>query len=139
VNIETTSLNSKGGSPSKRGKKRHVTDGIMHIQATFNNTIVTISDLDGATLGWSAPTRQQSIKGSKKRTPLAAQLSAASVVKEMVERYGLERVKIKVNGPGPGREGAIRGAQDAKVNILEITDITGYPFNGRRPRKKRRV
>ena len=111
--------------------------GIAHIQASFNNTIVTISTLSGDTLAWSSP-GERKFKGTRKGTPFAAR-SAALEVGSRVKSAGMEKIQVNVKGPGPGREMAIRGLQEAGLQIAVIRDITGIPHNGCRPPKKRRV
>ncbi len=111
--------------------------GIAHIQASFNNTIVTISTLAGDTLAWSSP-GERKFKGTRKGTPFAAR-SAALEVGNRVKSAGMDKIQVNVKGPGPGREMAIRGLQEAGLRIAVIRDITGIPHNGCRPPKKRRV
>ena len=123
----------------KRRKKnaRHVTSGIAHIQASFNNTIVTITDKQGNTICW-ASAGSSGFHGSKKSTPFAAQIAAASAAKKALE-LGLKEVEVFVNGPGSGRESAIRSLQQAGLSIHAINDVTPIPHNGCRPPKRRRV
>jgi len=124
----------------KKAKKRSlkgVTSGIVHIQATFNNTIITITDRQGHTLSWSSP-GTVGFSGSKKSTPFAAQVAASSAAKQAKD-LGLQTVDILVKGPGSGRESAIRAVQAAGLNVMSIRDVTPIPHNGCRPRKKRRV
>lgn len=111
--------------------------GIAHIQASFNNTIVTISTLSGDTLAWSSP-GERKFKGTRKGTPFAAR-TAALEVGTRVKAAGMNQIQVNVKGPGPGREMAIRGLQEAGLRIAVIRDITGIPHNGCRPPKKRRV
>ncbi|HEY8450444.1 MAG TPA: 30S ribosomal protein S11 [Bacillota bacterium] len=126
----------RGQRPRKR-ERRQVTRGIVHIRSTFNNTIVTITDLQGNTLSWgSAGT--QGFKGSKKGTPFAAQLAAEHAAREAME-YGLKEVEVWVKGPGAGREAAIRSLQGSGLEISAIKDVTPIPHNGCRPPKRRRV
>ena len=122
---------------TKKKVKKTVVDGVAHIHASFNNTIVTITDRQGNALSW-ATSGGSGFRGSRKSTPYAAQIAterAAVVAKE----YGMKSVAVFVHGPGPGRESSIREliAQDFK--IVEITDVTGIPHNGCKPAKKRRV
>ena len=125
-------------SPRTRKKvKKNVVDGIAHIHASFNNTIVTITDRQGNALGW-ATAGGSGFRGSRKSTPFAAQVAAervATVVKEM----GMKNLDVCVKGPGPGRESAIRALNANGFNITSITDVTPIPHNGCRPPKKRRV
>jgi small subunit ribosomal protein S11 len=125
-------------SPRTRKKvKKNVADGIAHIHASFNNTIVTITDRQGNALAW-ATAGGSGFRGSRKSTPFAAQVAAervAGVVKEM----GMKNVEVCVNGPGPGRESAIRALNANGFIITSITDVTPIPHNGCRPSKRRRV
>ena len=121
---------------SKKGV-RHVTSGIAHIQASFNNTVVTITDRQGNALCW-ASSGSSGFKGSKKSTPFAAQIAAMNCAKKAVEQ-GLKEVEVFVKGPGSGRESAIRALQQAGLTISAIKDVTPIPHNGCRPPKRRRV
>jgi small subunit ribosomal protein S11 len=123
---------------SRKKIKRQVVEGIVHIQATFNNTLITITDRHGGAIAWSSSARC-GFRGSRKSTPYAAQIAADTAAKEAVERYGLRSVDVKVKGPGPGRESAIRALQAVSLKVLSIEDVTGIPFNGCRQQKKRRV
>jgi small subunit ribosomal protein S11 len=121
----------------KKVVKREVRQGIAHIQSTFNNTIVTITDMQGNTIGWaSAGVAGQ--RGSRKSTPFAAQLVAKSAATKAME-YGLKFVEVFVKGPGAGRESAIRALQAAGLEVKAIRDVTPIPHNGCRPPKRRRV
>jgi small subunit ribosomal protein S11 len=126
-------------SPSRTRKKvkKNVVDGIAHIHASFNNTIVTISDRQGNALAW-ATAGGSGFRGSRKSTPFAAQV-AAERVGEMVKEFGLKNLEVEVKGPGPGRESAVRALNNAGFRITNITDVTPIPHNGCRPPKKRRV
>ena len=117
--------------------KRNVVDGIAHIHASFNNTIVTLTDRQGNALGW-ATSGGSGFRGSRKSTPFAAQV-AAERAGEMVKDYGLKNLEVEVKGPGPGRESAVRALNNAGFRITNITDVTPIPHNGCRPPKKRRV
>lgn len=122
---------------AKKVVRHNVVRGVAHIKATFNNTIISISDMNGRTLCWeSAGT--QGFKGSWKSTPFAAQ-KAAEACGRKVKKMGLVDVEVKVKGPGSGRESAIRSLEAAGLNISAIEDVTPIPHNGCRPRKKRRV
>jgi small subunit ribosomal protein S11 len=123
---------------SRKKTKKQVVDGITHIRASFNNTIVTITDIQGNTLAWSSAA-SCGYRGSRKSTPYAAGEAAAKVAQLVVENFGMKNVQVRVNGPGPGRESAIRSLHTAGLKILSITDATGIPFNGCRDPKKRRV
>ena len=124
---------------AKKSKKllRTVTSGIAHILASFNNTIVTITDREGNTLTW-ASTGSSGFKGSKKSTPFAAGIAAESAAKKALER-GVKEVEVFVKGPGSGRESAIRSIQAAGLSVKSIRDVTPIPHNGCRPEKRRRV
>nr|YP_010619524.1 Ribosomal protein S11 [Xiphosiphonia pinnulata]WAX03537.1 Ribosomal protein S11 [Xiphosiphonia pinnulata] len=118
-------------------KRKNVINGITHIQSTFNNTIITITDLQGETITWSS-SGVSGFKGAKKSTPFAAQTTAEKAAKVAID-YGMKQTEIMVNGPGSGRETAIRAIQAAGIEITLIKDITPVPHNGCRPPKKRRV
>jgi len=123
-----------------RGKKKlagRVTSGVAHIKATFNNTNVTITDLDGNTLVW-ATAGTVGFKGSRKSTPFAAQVTAQEAATKAID-LGLKEIKIFVKGPGAGRESAIRALQAAGLEVTLIKDVTSIPHNGCRPPKRRRV
>ena len=129
---------AKPSSGAKRKKvKKNVVDGIAHIHASFNNTIVTITDRQGNALAW-ATAGGSGFRGSRKSTPFAAQV-AAERVGEMVKEFGLKNLEVEVKGPGPGRESAVRALNNAGFRITNITDVTPIPHNGCRPPKKRRV
>ncbi len=126
----------KKATPKKR-KKLSIDRGVVHISATFNNTIVTLTDMDGNTVLWASG-GTAGYTGSKKSTPYAAQLAADKVAKEAM-KLGLTRVSVQVKGPGSGRESAIRTIQSAGLTVDSISDITPIPHNGCRPRRRRRV
>lgn len=128
---------AKAGSRSKKKVKKSVSDGVAHIHASFNNTIITITDRQGNALGW-ATAGGSGFRGSRKSTPFAAQV-AADRVGEMVKEYGLKNLDVNVKGPGPGRESAVRALNNAGFKITSICDVTPIPHNGCRPPKKRRV
>jgi small subunit ribosomal protein S11 len=121
----------------RRKEKKNVAHGQAHIKSTFNNTIVTITDLQGNTLSW-ASAGNVGFKGSRKSTPFAAQLAAEAAARRAQE-HGLQRVDVFVKGPGSGRETAIRSLAATGLEILGINDVTPVPHNGCRPRKRRRV
>ncbi len=123
-------------TPKKR-KKLSIDRGVVHISATFNNTIVTLTDMDGNTVLWASG-GTAGYTGSKKSTPYADQLAADKVAKEAM-KLGLTRVSVQVKGPGSGRESAIRTIQSAGLTVDSISDITPIPHNGCRPRRRRRV
>ena len=122
---------------SKKKIKKNVNDGIAHIHATFNNTIVTITDRAGNTLSW-ATAGGSGFRGSRKSTPFAAQVAAEKAGKAAQE-FGLKNLEVKVKGPGPGRDSALRALNNVGFNINSIEDITPIPHNGCRPPKQRRV
>ena len=124
----------------KKGRKRekkNVQIGVAHIQASFNNTLVTITDMSGNVIVWSSA-GGQGFKGSRKSTPFAAQRAADTAAKKAME-YGMRQVDVYVKGPGSGRESAIRGLQAAGLKVNLIKDVTPIPHNGCRPPKRRRV
>ena len=127
---------STAGKTRKRAK-RMVTDGIAHVHASFNNTIVTITDRQGNTLSW-ATSGGCGFRGSRKSTPFAAQV-AADKAGVAAQEYGLKNVEVRVCGPGPGRESAVRALNAAGLKVTSIEDVTPIPHNGCRPPKKRRV
>ncbi len=122
---------------TRKKVKKNVVDGIAHIHASFNNTIVTITDRQGNALAW-ATAGGSGFRGSRKSTPFAAQV-AAERAGEAVKEYGLKNLEVEVKGPGPGRESAVRALNNAGFRITNITDVTPIPHNGCRPPKKRRV
>jgi small subunit ribosomal protein S11 len=121
----------------KKKEKKNITEGVVHIQSTFNNTIITITDLSGNVVAWSSA-GTQGFKGSRKSTPFAAQVAAEDAVKKAKE-HGMRRVQVYVKGPGSGRESALRSLQVSGFNISLIRDVTPIPHNGCRPPKRRRV
>ena len=122
---------------TRKKVKKDVSDGIAHIHASFNNTIITITDRQGNALAWSTA-GGSGFRGSRKSTPFAAQV-AAERVGEIVKEYGMKNLEVEVKGPGPGRESAVRALNNAGFQITNITDVTPIPHNGCRPPKKRRV
>jgi small subunit ribosomal protein S11 len=123
--------------PTRKKVKKTVVDGVAHIHASFNNTIVTITDRQGNTLSW-ATSGGSGFRGSRKSTPFAAQV-AAERAGEAAQEYGLKNLDVEVKGPGPGRESAVRALNNAGYKITNITDVTPIPHNGCRLPKKRRV
>jgi small subunit ribosomal protein S11 len=121
----------------KKKEKKNITEGVAHIQSTFNNTIITITDLSGNVISWSS-SGLQGFKGSRKSTPFAAQMAAEDAVRKAKEQ-GLRRVQVYIKGPGSGRESALRSLQLAGLTITIIRDVTPVPHNGCRPPKRRRV
>lgn len=128
---------AKTPTRTRKKVKKTVTDGVAHIYATFNNTIVTISDRQGNALTW-ATAGGAGFKGSRKSTPFAAQV-AAERAGTAAQDYGLKNLEVMVKGPGPGRESAVRSLNNVGYRITNITDVTPIPHNGCRPPKKRRV
>ncbi|HYU56526.1 MAG TPA: 30S ribosomal protein S11 [Actinomycetota bacterium] len=122
---------------ARKREKKNISHGQAHIKSTFNNTIVTITDLEGNTLSW-ASAGNVGFKGSRKSTPFAAQLAAEQAARRAQE-HGLQRVDVFVKGPGSGRETAIRSLAAAGLEVIGIQDVTPVPHNGCRPRKRRRV
>lgn len=122
---------------TKKKEKKNIANGVVHIQSTFNNTIVTVTDTAGNVIAWSS-SGLQGFKGSRKSTPFAAQLAATDAVKKAME-HGLRSVHVYVKGPGAGRESALRAVQSAGCTITSIKDVTPVPHNGCRPPKRRRV
>ena len=121
----------------KKKSKRTVVDGVAHIHASFNNTIITITDRQGNSLAW-ATAGGSGFRGSRKSTPFAAQV-ASQKAGEAAREYGLKNLEVFIKGPGPGRESAVRALNAAGYKITNITDVTPVPHNGCRPPKKRRV
>ena len=123
----------------KRRRERKVVEkGAAHIRSSFNNTMVTVTDLNGTALSW-ASSGGLGFRGSKKSTPFAAQMAAETAAKAAIENYGLKTVEVYVKGPGQGREAAIRALQSAGLDVTMIKDVTPIPHNGCRPPKRRRV
>jgi len=133
------------GAPEKKGKKKqfkkrekkHVPHGIVYVQATFNNTIVTITDQQGQTISWKS-SGSLGFRGSRKGTPFAAQQAAMNAA-NLAREHGLRSVEVRVSGPGSGRESAIRALAAAGIEVRSIRDVTPIPHNGCRPPKRRRV
>ena len=122
---------------TKKKIRRSVSDGVAHVHASFNNTVITITDRQGNALAW-ATAGASGFKGSRKSTPFAAQVAAARVGQTVAE-MGMKTLELRVKGPGPGRESAVRALNNAGFKITSITDVTPIPHNGCRPPKKRRV
>jgi small subunit ribosomal protein S11 len=121
----------------KKKEKKNISEGVAHIQSTFNNTIITITDLSGNVISWSSA-GLQGFKGSRKSTPFAAQMAAEDAVRKAKEQ-GMRKVQVYIKGPGAGRESALRSLQLAGLTITMIRDVTPVPHNGCRPPKRRRV
>ncbi|MEZ4450769.1 MAG: 30S ribosomal protein S11 [Nannocystaceae bacterium] len=122
---------------AKKRVKKNVATGIVHIHATFNNTQITIADVNGNVVAWSSA-GVRGFKGSRKSTPFAAQLAADDAARK-AQDHGMQSVAVRVSGPGAGRESALRGLQSAGLRITSIKDVTPIPHNGCRPPKRRRV
>jgi small subunit ribosomal protein S11 len=133
----TSGSPSNAPGPKKKVVRKNVYAGIVHIKSTFNNTIVTITDLNGAALSW-ASAGSRGFKGSRKSTPFAAQLAAEEAARRAME-HGVRSVAVFVKGPGAGRESALRALQQAGFRVTLIRDVTPIPHNGCRPPKRRRV
>ncbi|MBR5410146.1 MAG: 30S ribosomal protein S11 [Clostridia bacterium] len=132
-----TKATAKKGVTRKRRERKNIEKGAVHIQSTFNNTIVTISDVQGNAISW-ASAGEMGFRGSRKSTPFAAQTAAETAAKLAIE-HGLKTVEVFVKGPGQGREAAIRALQTAGLEVTLIKDVTPIPHNGCRPPKRRRV
>jgi len=130
---------AKAKTPAKARKKvkKNVVDGIAHVHASFNNTIITITDRQGNALAW-ATSGGSGFRGSRKSTPFAAQV-AADKAGQVVKDFGMKNMEVRVKGPGPGRDSAVRALNNAGFKITSISDVTPIPHNGCRPPKKRRV
>ena len=126
-----------GKETKKKKEKKNITSGVAHVNSTFNNTIITISDDNGNALAWSSA-GHKGFKGSRKSTPFAAQIAAEDVGNKAKE-HGLKSLRVEVSGPGSGRESALRSLQSIGYVITSIKDVTPIPHNGCRPRKRRRV
>ena len=122
---------------TRKKERKNISSGVAHVAATFNNTMITITDAQGNTIAWSS-SGSQGFKGSRKSTPYAAQVAAEDAGKKARE-HGMETLEIEVSGPGSGRESALRALQTVGFNITAIKDMTPVPHNGCRPRKRRRV
>ena len=121
----------------RRRERKNITSGVAHVNSTFNNTMVTITDVQGNAIAW-ASAGGMGFKGSRKSTPFAAQLAAEDAGKKAAE-HGMKSLDVQVRGPGSGRESALRALQSVGFNVTSIRDVTPIPHNGCRPRKRRRV
>ena len=128
---------AKAPARPRRKERKNIISGVAHVHATFNNTMVTITDAQGNTIAWSSA-GMGGFKGSRKSTPYAAQVAAEDAGRKARE-HGMETLEIEVNGPGSGRESALRALQTVGFSITQIRDLTPIPHNGCRPRKRRRV
>jgi len=121
----------------RRKERKNITSGVAHVNASFNNTMITIADMQGNTISWSSA-GVMGFKGSRKSTPYAAQVAAEDAAKKAQE-HGVKTLEVEVRGPGSGRESALRALQAAGFSVTSIRDVTSIPHNGCRPRKRRRV
>lgn len=121
----------------KRGDRKNISNGVAHVNATFNNTMITITDIQGNTISW-ASAGMLGFKGSRKSTPYAAQMAAEEAGKKARD-HGMKTLEVEVKGPGSGRESALRALQTVGFNVTSIRDVTPIPHNGCRPPKRRRV
>jgi small subunit ribosomal protein S11 len=128
---------AKASARPRKKEKKNVVTGVAHVNATFNNTIITITDLQGNAVSWSS-SGSQGFKGSRKSTPYAAQVAAEDAARKAVE-HGMRTLEVEVCGPGSGRESALRAFQTVGLNVTAIRDVTPIPHNGCRPPKRRRV
>ncbi|MEM7462401.1 MAG: 30S ribosomal protein S11 [Pseudomonadota bacterium] len=128
---------AKEATRVRRREKKNISSGVAHVNSTFNNTMITITDAQGNAISWSSA-GAQGFKGSRKSTPYAAQVAAEDAAKKAQE-HGMKSLEVEVRGPGSGRESALRALQAAGFQITSIRDVTSIPHNGCRPRKKRRV
>jgi small subunit ribosomal protein S11 len=128
---------AKEAARVRRRERKNIATGVAHVNSTFNNTMVTITDAQGNTIAWSSA-GAQGFKGSRKSTPYAAQVAAEDAARKAQE-HGMRSLEVEVRGPGSGRESALRALQAAGFQITSIRDVTSIPHNGCRPRKKRRV
>lgn len=138
VTEEAPAKTAAAATKTRKKVKRHVSDGIAHVYCSFNNTIVTITDLQGNTIAW-ASAANCGYRGSRKSTPYAAGEAAQKAGQMALDNYGTKVLQVQVRGPGPGRESAIRALHVVGYKIASITDVTGIPHNGCRASKKRRV
>ena len=128
---------ASGASRARKRIRKSVSDGIAHVQATFNNTIITITDRQGNTLSW-ATSGGAGFKGSRKSTPFAAQVAAEQAGRAAME-YGIKNLEVRIKGPGPGRDSSVRALNALGIKVTSISDITPIPHNGCRPPKRRRI
>jgi small subunit ribosomal protein S11 len=135
--MATAPQNPKAGARVRKKVKKNVAEGIAHIHASFNNTIITITDRQGNALSW-ATSGGAGFKGSRKSTPFAAQVAAERAGRAAAE-YGVKNLEVRIKGPGPGRESAVRALNALGIKISSISDVTPIPHNGCRPPKRRRI
>ena len=129
--------NNTAAQRVRKKVKKNVAEGVVHVHASFNNTIITINDRQGNALAW-ATSGGQGFKGSRKSTPFAAQVAAESAGRVAME-YGVKNLEVRIKGPGPGRESAVRALHGLGIKITAISDVTPVPHNGCRPPKRRRI
>ena len=129
--------NNSAAQRVRKKVKKNVAEGVVHVHASFNNTIITITDRQGNALAW-ATSGGQGFKGSRKSTPFAAQVAAESAGRVAME-YGVKNLEVRIKGPGPGRESAVRALNALGLKIVSIADVTPVPHNGCRPPKRRRM
>ncbi len=129
--------NNSAAQRVRKKVKKNVAEGVVHVHASFNNTIITITDREGNALAW-ATSGGQGFKGSRKSTPFAAQVAAESAGRVALE-YGVKNLEVRIKGPGPGRESAVRALHGLGIKITAISDVTPVPHNGCRPPKRRRI
>ena len=129
--------NNSAAQRVRKKVKKNVAEGVVHVHASFNNTIITITDRQGNALAW-ATSGGQGFKGSRKSTPFAAQVAAESAGRVAME-YGVKNLEVRIKGPGPGRESAVRALNALGMKITSISDVTPIPHNGCRPPKRRRI
>ena len=134
---KTEGKSDKAAPVRRRRERKNIINGIAHVNATFNNTIITIADAQGNTIAWSS-SGLMGFKGSRKSTPYAAQMAAEDAGRKAIE-HGVRTVEVEVKGPGSGRESALRALQSVGFSVTSIRDVTPIPHNGCRPRKRRRV
>jgi small subunit ribosomal protein S11 len=137
ANAPASAAAPAAGTPKRKKVKKNVTDAVAHVHSSFNNTIILITDRQGNTLSWSTA-GAAGFKGSRKSTPFAAQVAADKAAQAAAE-HGVKNVEVRVKGPGPGRESAVRALNAAGFKITNITDVTPIPHNGCRAAKRRRV
>ena len=128
---------AKASTRVRRRERKNITSGVAHVNATFNNTMITITDAQGNTIAWSSA-GSQGFKGSRKSTPYAAQMAGEDAGNKAME-HGMKTLEVQVKGPGSGRESALRALQSVGFTITSMQDVTSIPHNGCRPRKRRRV
>ncbi len=128
---------AKEATRIRRRERKNITSGIAHVNSTFNNTMITITDVQGNTIAWSSA-GAMGFKGSRKSTPYAAQLAAETAARK-AQDHGMRTLEVEVSGPGSGRESALRALQSSGFTVTSIRDVTPIPHNGCRPRKRRRV